>query len=977
MHAVRPAARSLPTDRHATLHGRQVPENKPTQRRSRWDDVEHRFREAAAAPLKPGRPPRSLRSGDRPLSSQIGDSSTNPRSGTTSSVEDHAGFKAYEQEQERAEREWYLGEYSDRLLVSGADEAAVAERQSKRLTAKAAAKHADAARWEERQMGSALYASAGRKAVDLDISDDAGPRVALLVRELVPSFLTKERETLDGATVSAIAGKGNAVIGEDVVMPVKDPTSNMAIIARKGSPTVTHYRETREKGKARVKYWELGSATGAKGKEDAENDAEREARNVAASGGPEDWKEDMKFSNALKKSKAEKGTEKGEQSDTIESIAMTRRSLPVYAVKKELMNVIREHQVCVIVGETGSGKTTQLAQYLEEEGYARFGVIGCTQPRRVAAVSVAQRVAEEFRGGSELGQEVGYTIRFEDTTSEKTIIKYMTDGILLRESLSDPELDGYAVVIMDEAHERSLNTDVLFGVLRGVVTRRRDLKVIITSATLNAEKFADFFGAAPIFKIPGRSFPVDTFFSKTPIEDYVDGAIWQAVQIHIQAPLPGDILIFMTGQEDIETTCEALAEKIGKLEKPRPLLILPIYSQLAADLQAKIFEPAPEGYRKIVVATNIAETSLTIDGIQYVIDSGYCKLKTYNPRLGIDALLLCPASQSSANQRSGRAGRTGPGKSYRLFTSSAYVTELLETNVPEIQRTNLSHVVLLLKTLGVSDLLDFPFLDPPPAENILKSMLGLWLLGALGPQGALTELGRRMSIFPLDPALSSLLFKGEEFGCLVEAVTIVAMLSVPNVFMRPHGREDESDSAREKFFVPESDHLTLLHVYQRWRAAGCRADWCAKHYISGKSMRKAREVREQLLEIVRTEGMQESSSDEWDSIRRAIAAAFFYQAARRKGIGEYINIRSAVVCGLHPTSALYGTGLSPDYVVYHELIMTRREYMSCVTAVDPHWLAEAGPALYILKQAGEEGVEAAMRLRERRTKIEEEMRSAT
>lgn len=961
-----PQAPAKPPPRVPTRPEKQFSDPRPPTRRSRWDAIDERYHKAAAL-SSTNFTPSSYGRTSAPFSS------TTPTDATQSSAPDDAAYKAYEQEQDRAEREWYLGESSDRTLPV-ADEAAVAERQSRRLTAKAAARNADAARWEERQMGFALYANVKRSTINADISDDAAPRVALLVKELVPNFLRRET-MVDEKAVLAMGGKGNAVIGQDVVLPVKDPTSNMAIIARKGSQTVEHYRETRERGKARTKYWELEGATGAKDKERAEMDAEKDAKIAAAIAAPEDWKKDMKFSAALKRQKNPSSNGGADATLNIaESVAITRRSLPVYSVKNELMNIIREHQICVVVGETGSGKTTQLTQYLEEEGYARFGIIGCTQPRRVAAVSVAQRVSEEFHGGSELGQQVGYTIRFEDSTSEKTVIKYMTDGILLRESLSDPELERYSVIMMDEAHERSLNTDVLFGVLRGVVTRRQDLKVIITSATLNAEKFANFFGGAPIFKIPGRTFPVDTFFSKTPIEDHVDGAIWQAIQIHIQAPLPGDILIFMTGQEDIETTCEALAEKIGRLEKPRPLLILPIYSQLAADLQAKIFEPAPEGYRKIVVATNIAETSLTIDGIRYVIDSGYCKLKTYNPRLGMDALLLCPASQSSANQRSGRAGRTGPGKCYRLFTSSAYVTEMLDTNVPEIQRTNLSHVVLLLKTLGVNDLLDFPFLDPPPAENILKSMLGLWLLGAFDLDGNLTSLGRRMAIFPLDPALSNLLFRGEEFGCLLEAVTIVAMLSVPNVFMRPHGREDESDSAREKFFVPESDHLTLLHVYQRWRAAGCRTDWCAKHYINGKSMRKAREVREQLLEIVRSEGMAETSTDEWDSIRRAIASAFFYQAARRKGIGEYINIRSGVVCGLHPTSALYGTGLSPDYVVYHELIMTRKEYMSCVTAVDPHWLAEAGPALYILKQAGEEGVEAAKRLRERRAKIEDQMR---
>lgn len=943
-----------------------APAKNTRSRRPRWSTIPHNQQQLATShseslPFKPikNHHSSSIAVAFSPSITQL----------SKTSLQVDPDYQAYEREQERAEREWYIGENSDPFLLSTADEAAVAQRQSERLNAVAAARHADANRWEERQMNAALYASGIRKSFDVNISDDAGPRVTIFVKELVPHFLKEKKELIVGT--EGLVGKDNAVIGQDVVWPVKDPTSNMAVIAKKGSPTVDHFRETREKGKSRMKYWELGTAFGAKVKEQAEIDAELEARSTQANDHENDWKEDMKFSSVLKKSKVpEKGDGVNKAAIQSDSISDVRNSLPVFSVKNELMNIVREHQICVIVGETGSGKTTQLTQYLYDEGYARFGTICCTQPRRVAAVSVAQRVAEEFNGGSELGMEVGYTIRFEDNTSEKTVIKYMTDGILLRESLGDPDLDRYSVIIMDEAHERSLNTDVLFGVIRGIVTRRRDLKVIITSATLNAERFADFFGGAPIFKIPGRTYPVDIFFSRNPAEDYVDRAVWQTLEIHVQAPLPGDILIFMTGQEDIETTCEALAEKIKRLEKPRPLLILPIYSQLPADLQAKIFEPAPDGVRKVVVATNIAETSLTIDGIRYVIDSGFCKLKTYNPRLGMDALLPCPASQSSVNQRSGRAGRTGPGKCYRLFTASAYVNELFETNVPEIQRTNLSHVVLLLKTLGVKNLLEFPFLDPPPAENILKSMLGLWLIGALDTNGNLTELGRRMATFPLDPALSSLLFRGEHYGCLVEAVTIAAMLSVPNVFVRPHGREEESDSAREKFFVPESDHLTLLHVYQRWRAAGCRPDWCARHYISNKSMRKAREVRQQLLDIVKAESMLESSCDDWDLLRRVIASAFFYQAARRKNVGEYINVRSGVICGLHPTSALYGTGLSPDYVVYHELIMTRKEFMSCVTAVEPHWLAEAGPTLYILKQAGEQDVEEMKLIQEKRAQTE-------
>lgn len=882
-----------------------------------------------------------------------------------------AAREEYEREMDRAEREWYLGDEAARVLPGGFDEDSTAQRQARRLTAKAAARHADAARWEERQMGSGLYSARGTRDADAPIDDEGGLRMTLLVKELVPHFLRTE-ESLFGDKLPLLSNSKSVVLGDRIVMPVKDPTSDLAIVARKGSPTVREYRERRDRGTKRTKYWELGSSFGAKAKENAENDAERAVKELLVAGDEKDWKKDMQFGEALnrKQNKIDEAGESSTFSGDTKSAAEIRRSLPVYRVRQQLMRLIREHQVVIVVGETGSGKTTQLTQYLHDEGYSRYGIIGCTQPRRVAAVSVAQRVAEEFKGGSKLGEEVGYSIRFEDRTSKSTVIKYMTDGILLRETLCDPDVERYSVIIMDEAHERSLNTDVLFGVLRTVLMRRLDIKVIVTSATLNAEKFAQFFGGAPVFNIPGRTYPVDTFFSKTPVEDYVADAVFQVMQIHLQAPLPGDVLVFMSGQEDIETTCECLADKLSRLDNPRPLLVLPIYSQLAADLQVKIFEPAPKGTRKVIVASNIAETSLTIDGIQYVVDSGFCKLKTYNPRLGMDALLLCPAAQSSVNQRSGRAGRTGPGKCYRLFTAAAYSMEMLETNVPEIQRTNLSHVVLLLKSLGVKDLLDFPFLDPPPAENILKSMLGLWLLGALDANGNLTQLGRRMSSFPLDPALSGLMFMGERYNCLIESITIVAMLSVPSVFVRPHGREEESDNARDKFFVPESDHLTLLHVYQRWRSAGSRADWCIKHFINAKGMRKAREVREQLIELTKNQQMKQTSCDDWDTIRRAVAAAYYYQAARRKGIGEYINIRSGVVCGLHPTSSIYGTGLSPDYVVYHELIYTKKEYMSCVTAVEPQWLAESGPLLYVLRQVGDADLEETFALQRSRAAAE-------
>jgi pre-mRNA-splicing factor ATP-dependent RNA helicase DHX38/PRP16 len=632
--------------------------------------------------------------------------------------------------------------------------------------------------------------------------------------------------------------------------------------------------------------------------------------------------------------------------------------------------------VIVVVGETGSGKTTQLTQYLHEDGYTINGIVGCTQPRRVAAMSVAKRVSEEME--TELGDKIGYAIRFEDVTGPNTVIKYMTDGVLLRETLKDSDLDKYRVVVMDEAHERSLNTDVLFGILKKVVARRRDFKLIVTSATLNAQKFSNFFGSVPIFNIPGRTFPVNILYSKTPCEDYVEAAVKQAMTIHITSP-PGDILIFMTGQDEIEAACFSLKERMEQLVSSSSreitnLLILPIYSQLPADLQAKIFQKPEDGARKCIVATNIAETSLTVDGIYYVIDTGYGKMKVFNPRMGMDALQVFPISRAASDQRAGRAGRTGPGTCYRLYTESAYLNEMLPSPVPEIQRTNLGNVVLLLKSLKIDNLLDFDFMDPPPQENILNSMYQLWVLGALNNVGGLTDLGWKMVEFPLDPPLAKMLLMGERLDCIDEVLTIVSMLSVPSVFFRPKERAEESDAAREKFFVPESDHLTLLNVYQQWKEHDYRGDWCNDHYLQVKGLRKAREVRSQLLDILKQLKIElRSCGPDWDIVRKAICSAYFHNSARLKGVGEYVNCRTGMPCHLHPSSALYGLGYTPDYVVYHELILTTKEYMQCATSVEPHWLAELGPMFFSVKDSDTSMLEHKKKQKEEKSGMEEEM----
>lgn len=816
--------------------------------------------------------------------------------------------------------------------------------------------NADNAQWEDRQL---LRSGAVRGTeVQTEFDDEEERKVILLVHDTKPPFL-------DGRVVYTKQA--------EPIMPLKDPTSDMAIISRKGSTLVREIRDKQSKNKSRQRFWELagsklGDILG------VEKTAEQIDADTAVVGehGEVDFREDAKFAQHLKKDEAVSDFAKSK------TLSQQRQYLPIYSIRDDLLQVVRENQVIVVVGETGSGKTTQLTQYLHEDGYTTNGVVGCTQPRRVAAMSVAKRVSEEME--TELGDKVGYAIRFEDVTGPSTVIKYMTDGVLLRETLKDSDLDKYRVIVMDEAHERSLNTDVLFGILKKVVARRRDFKLIVTSATLNAQKFSNFFGSVPIFHIPGRTFPVNTLYSKTPCEDYVEGAVKQAMSIHITSP-PGDILIFMTGQDEIEAACYALAERMEQLvstttKSVAKLLILPIYSQLPADLQAKIFQKAEEGTRKCIVATNIAETSLTVDGIYYVIDTGYGKMKVYNPRMGMDALQVFPVSRAAADQRAGRAGRTGPGTCYRLYTESAYLNEMLPSPVPEIQRTNLGNVVLLLKSLKVDNLLDFDFMDPPPQDNILNSMYQLWVLGALNNVGGLTEIGWKMVEFPLDPPLAKMVLMGEQLHCLQEAVTIVSMLSVPSVFFRPKDRAEESDAAREKFFVPESDHLTLLNVYQQWEANHCRGDWCNDHFLHVKGLRKAREVKSQLLFILESLKIPLTScGPDWDIVRKAICSAYFHNAARLKGVGEYVNCRNGMPCHLHPSSALYGLGYTPDHVVYHELILTTKEYMQCATAVEPQWLAELGPMFFSVKSSDTSMLEHKKKHKEDKSAMEEEMES--
>ena len=625
------------------------------------------------------------------------------------------------------------------------------------------------------------------------------------------------------------------------------------------------------------------------------------------------------------------------------TIKEQRESLPVFRFKEALCRAIAENQILVVIGATGSGKTTQMTQYMIEMGYGKFGVIGCTQPRRVAATSIAKRVAEEY--GCQLGQEVGYSIRFEDCTSPSTIIKYMTDGMLMREYLADNSLSKYIAIILDEAHERTIHTDVLFGLLKNLMTIRKDLKLIVTSATLDADKFCQYFFNCPRINIPGNTFNVVTHHVVEPEPDYMEATLMTVMNIHLNEPA-GDILVFLTGQEEIDTCAEILYGRIKALGELAPeLIILPIYSSLPSEMQSRVFEPAPPGSRKCVIATNIAEASLTIDGIYYVVDPGFCKQNVFNPKLFMDSLVITPISQASARQRTGRAGRTGPGVCYRLYTEHAFLNEMLPSSIPEIQRTNLGNVVLQLKAMGINDLIGFDFMDPPPVQTLIGALEALYNLGALDDEGLLTKIGRKMAEFPLEPSLSKMLIISSELGCSDEILTIVAMLSVENPFYRPKEKAAQADQKKAKFFQAEGDHITLLAVYQAWAAAKFSNPWCFDNFLQARSLRKAQEVRKQLVTILDRYKMDIlSCGKNTIKVRKCIVAGFFFNAAKRDPQEGYKTMVDNQPVFIHPASALFQK--NPEWVIYHELVLTTKEYMRNVLVVDPKWLIELAPKFF-------------------------------
>ncbi|KAI9596207.1 P-loop containing nucleoside triphosphate hydrolase protein [Syncephalis fuscata] len=517
-----------------------------------------------------------------------------------------------------------------------------------------------------------------------------------------------------------------------------------------------------------------------------------------------------------------------------------RRSLPVYPLRNDLIAAVKEHPVLVIVGETGSGKTTQIPQYLIEELPNDWHIV-VTQPRRIAATSVAKRVAVEQQ--VKLGEDqVGYTIRFDDKSTPDTRLRYVTDGVLLREATNDPKLSRYSIVIVDEAHERSLDTDVLLGLLKHARSSRPDLRILVMSATLNVKKFSDFFDHCPIFSIPGRVYPVEILHHASARlsnlrSSYAQRVLDTAIHVH-ETELPGDILIFLTGRQEIEQTCSDLralsqAHNGNRSTSRLGIIVYPLYAALDSYEQGSIFDPPPKGKRKIIVATNIAQTSVTIPGIRYVVDSGFVKQKVYDPRVGMDALLTVPISQAASMQRAGRAGRTQGGRCYRIYSRDDFEMMEKET-VPEIQRSNLLGVALHMKHMGINRLLDFEFIDPPQSHLLVNAMVRLYMLEALDEDGQLTALGREMATLPVSPFLSrALVAASREFQCSEEMIILTAMLSSETIFLQPRDevKRTEAIEAQRLFFHSSGDHCTLINVYLAWQQADYSRSWCREHYL--------------------------------------------------------------------------------------------------------------------------------------------------
>ncbi|MHB1349293.1 MAG: ATP-dependent RNA helicase HrpA [Desulfobulbaceae bacterium] len=617
--------------------------------------------------------------------------------------------------------------------------------------------------------------------------------------------------------------------------------------------------------------------------------------------------------------------------------------LPIAARGDDIIAAITASQVLVIAGDTGSGKTTQLPKMCLAAGRSRSGIIGCTQPRRIAAVAVAERVSQEMKAPD----LVGYKIRFRDQTTPDTRIKFMTDGVLLAETLHDRLLRRYDTLIIDEAHERSLNIDFLLGYLKTLIARRPDLKLIISSATLDTEKFSAHFGGAPVINVSGRTYPVSVAYHPPAEsedgeqESHVEQAAREAVLLSDRHPV-GDMLIFMPTERDILDCVEILQAKLGG-----NATVLPLFGRLHAADQRRIFRPSRQ--RKIIVATNIAETSLTVPGIRFVIDTGLARISRYNSRAGTTSLLVSRVSQASCDQRKGRCGRTGPGVCLRLFSEEDYLARPQYTQ-PEIQRANLAEVILRMISLGLGDPREFPFLDPPSSHALRDGYRLLLELGAIRGENRLTRRGRIMTGLPLDPCIARIIVEAAQRGALREIKIIAAGLSIQDPRIRPAESEEKADAAHRKFVDPQSDFLSLLNIWNTFQATAGKVSkgrlrkFCAGHFLSWQRMREWLDIHEQISELTRHHPSFHDNAEpaSFAAVHQSLLSGFLRNIGQKKEKNLY-RISGGREAMIFPGSALYNHG--GRWAVCASFMETSRLFAMTAANIDVRWLEEIGGGL--------------------------------
>ena len=623
--------------------------------------------------------------------------------------------------------------------------------------------------------------------------------------------------------------------------------------------------------------------------------------------------------------------------------------LPVSDKKDEIRDAILQHQVVIVCGETGSGKTTQLPKICLEAGRGVSGFIGHTQPRRIAARTVAARIAEEL--GHALGGSVGYKVRFQDRTHPQSLIKLMTDGILLAETQHDRFLDQYDTLIVDEAHERSLNIDFLLGYLRWLLPRRPDFKLIITSATIDPERFSRHFGDAPIINVSGRTYPVEVRYRPVEIEegDETDKAEQTAILNAVDElwrEQSGDILVFLSGEREIRETAESLRK-----HHPTRCEILPLYSRLSQSEQERVFRP--KSLRRIVLATNVAETSLTVPGIRSVIDTGFARISRYSHRSKLQRLPIEKVSQASANQRSGRCGRVGPGITIRLYSEQDYLNRPEFTD-PEILRTNLAAVILQMHALKLGDIARFPFVEPPDARLIRDGLRTLQEVNALDARGHITEVGRKLAKLPVDPRLGRMLLAAVDERCLTEVAIIVASLSVPDPRERPADKTTQADQKHARYKDEQSDFMSLLKLWQDFEeqkkhlSRAKQRQYCRDNFLSYVRISEWHDIHSQIMDVVKgdLELKPNQAPGEYGEIHRALLAGLLSHVCLKQEQSEYVGARGARLF-IHPGSFLFKA--KPKWIMSAEQVETTRVYARTVARIEPEWIETVGAHLVKLQ----------------------------